>query len=88
MITGEQLILTKYGIEVSNKTLESIGVYPKSQVHVLPIKSFDYREHEPSSKFPYDLLITPIPPRRWPFIMRFSISIRNTPEALESALVF
>ncbi len=88
MISGEQLILTRQGLHVSNKTLESIGIYPDSQVYMLPFQTYEYRETEPAYHFPMDLLVTPIPPKRWPFVMRFQLRLRNRPESLHSALNF
>lgn len=88
MISGDQLIMTRRGLHVSNKTLESIGIYPDSQVYMLPLQTYEYRESEPGYHFPMDLLITPIPPKRWPFVMRFILRLSNRPGTLDSALSF
>ncbi len=88
MISGDQLIMTRQGLHVSNKTLESIGIYPDSQVYMLPFQTFEYRESEPAYHFPMDLLVTPIPPKRWPFVMRFLLRLKNRPGTLDSALSF
>lgn len=88
MISGDQLIMTRRGLHVSNKTLESIGIYPDSQVYMLPFQTYEYRESEPGYHFPMDLLITPIPPKRWPFVMRFLLRLSNRPGTLDAALSF
>lgn len=88
MIFGDQLILTRDGIEVSNKTLETIGIFPDTQVHMLPFRTFEYRESEQGHNLPMDLLITPIYPKLWPFVIRFVLRLYNRPGTLERALQF
>ncbi|HCA42952.1 MAG TPA: hypothetical protein DEP28_06825, partial [Bacteroidetes bacterium] len=86
MIFGDTLIVTKEGIEVSGSTLQTIGIYENSQVHMLPFRTYEYRTHEQGVHFPMDLLITPIQPKDWPFVIRFVLRIYNRPGVLEQAL--
>ncbi|MDZ7361689.1 MAG: hypothetical protein ONB46_13330 [candidate division KSB1 bacterium] len=85
MILGDMLILTQKGLRVSNDTLATIGIFPNTQVHMLPFRTFEYRETEPGYYFPMDLLVTPIPPQQWPFVMRFLLRLRNQPGTLQKA---
>ncbi len=85
MIFGDTLIITKNGIEVSSNTLETIGIFENSEVHLLPFRTYEYRTHEQGVHFPLDLLITPINPKNWPFVIRFVLRLYNRPGALEQA---
>jgi hypothetical protein len=88
MLFGDKLIISQNGIHISNNTLATVGIFPKATVYLLPFRTFEYRETEPGYYFPMDLLITPIPPKQWPFVMRFLIRLRNQPGTLENALTF
>lgn len=88
MIFGDTLLITKNGIEVNRKVLETIGVFEQSKVHILPLRTFEHRTSEPSYKFPLDLIITPIHPKVWPFVLRFEIRIYNNAKSLERAYEF
>ena len=88
MIFGDQLILTREGIYVNNNTLETIGIYPNNEVHILPFRTFEYRPEELAYRFPKDFLITSIAPEKWPFVVRFELRLRNRPGALNKAYKF
>lgn len=88
MIFGDRLIITKKGIYVNNETLATIGIQPGDKINLLPFRTFEYRKKEPGSQIRTDLLITPIPPEKWPFVIRFVLRLRNLPGNLLNALKF
>lgn len=88
MIWGDQLTITRRGIYSARKGLETIGINPGTLVHMLPMRTFEYRSKEPGKFFPKDLLLTPIVPSLWPFVMRFVLRLRNRPGTLQDALSF
>jgi len=88
MIFGDELIITREGIHVSSKSLETIGIFPDTEVYILPFRTFEFRETEPGYHFSYDFLITPIPPPVWPFVVRFVIRLKNRPGMVEKVLNF
>lgn len=88
MIFGDEIILNKHGFQISNRTLETVGIYKGSQVHILPLRTFESREEEPGYTFDIDFLLSPISPEKWPFVMRFEVYLRNRPGMLTKALEF
>ncbi|MGV8018720.1 MAG: hypothetical protein AB2L26_11160 [Ignavibacteria bacterium] len=88
MIFGDEIILNKEGFIISNKALETIGIYEGCQVHILPLRTFESREEEPGYTFDIDFLLSPISPEKWPFVMRFELHLRNRPGVLSKALEF
>lgn len=88
MIKGDRLIINQKGISISNKRMEDIRVYPDSQVYLLPLKTFEYRPKESGAEFPTDIYLTPIPPEKWPFVMRFNIRLINRPGTFKKVYEF
>jgi hypothetical protein len=85
MISGDEVIMTRDGLHINQKNLESIGIYKNSQAYLFPMQTFEFRDEQPGSFFPMDLIITPIAPKRWPFVMRFVLYLNNKPGMLSKA---
>lgn len=88
MIVSDRIILTRRGLYVSEKTLEKVSIYPKTEVYILPFRTHEYRKSEPGVHFPIDLLATPVPPSMWPFVVRINLRLRNRPGAIAAASKF
>lgn len=88
MIFGDELIISKDGIHVSDKSLKMIGIFPDTKVYMQPFRTFEYHESEPDRHYSNDLLITPIHPSMWPFVMRFTLRLRNRPGTILRAFEF
>ncbi|TVM02337.1 MAG: hypothetical protein CV087_09735 [Candidatus Brocadia sp. WS118] len=88
MIFGDRLVITKKGIYVNNETLATIGIQPEDKITLLPFRTFEYRKKEPGSQIRTDILITPISPEKWPFVIRFVLRLRNLPGTLYKVFEF
>jgi hypothetical protein len=88
MIFRDQVILTQKGVYINNKALETIGIFPNNSVHILPFRTFEYRDEEDSKEMNLDLFITSIPAEKWPFVARFVLRLRNRTGSLSKALEF
>ena len=88
MIKGDRLIINRKGITIPSKRMESIRIYPKSQIYFLPLRTFEYRSKESGTQFPIDIFITPIPPEKWPFVMRFNVRLVNRPGIFKKVYKF
>ena len=88
MQSGAQIIMSRDALHVGRHLLESIGLYPSTEVHILPIRSHEAREREPGWRYPRDLLISPIAPSAWPFAMRLVVRVCNRPRSVDRVLRF
>jgi hypothetical protein len=88
MIHGDQQLITKKGISISNQSMSAIGLYPDSQAFMLLFRTYEYREAEISYHFPYNFYISPISPTSWPFVFRFAVRLSSKPGALLKLFTF
>ncbi|RIK70303.1 hypothetical protein DCC62_22885 [candidate division KSB1 bacterium] len=88
MIFGDELVITKEGIHISDKSLKAIGIFPDTKIYMQPLRTFEYRETEPGHYYSNDLLVTPIHPSMWPFVIRFVLRLRNRPGTIQRAFEF
>ena len=88
MIKGDRLIINQKGISISEKKMQEIRIYKGSQVHILPFRTFEFRPKESGTQFPVDIFLTPIPPEKWPFVMRFNIRLTNRPGTFRKVYKF
>lgn len=84
-IYGEIVRVKGLSVELSPKMLQPIGIFPDSKVSGIYLPSYETNPNLPAYRYRHDLVLTSIHYKVWPFVAKFTFTLKHTMGTLEAA---